>query len=758
MWRDPMTNRIFNRHFLFTAQKLFKQLLIIHFFCILLFCFFTMSLGQESIEERESALRSLPQDTHRVDILWRLSYDISASDPKKAELYALEAIELGKKLNYSLGLAKSYTALAISFYVRGDYASHSENLQKALDLYREMDDQEGEAKILNNLGASYYARGNFQKSLEFYFKALEISEEKILTSLHARVLNNIGEIYEKLKNPDQALEYYEESYKIFSPMEGVESEKAYILLNIGKIHSSKGNLDFAIQNYDQALSIFLKLDEKLYIAECYRNIGEVFFSQKNQQKALEYLNKSLEIREEIQDKNGIAECFLSIGSIHSQLNNHSLSKSFSKKSLDLAIEIGAKEIEMKALQNLSDQELAFGNHASALNYFKKYTKLKDSMLGIETIKQLAELQTKYDFEQAGLENTKLRMENELHEQTIQKQIYIGILVTACLGLVIILAIVFFKGQQKQKNIRLLLAEKTAYIDQLFESAQEAIVMADKDGRVLRMNDEFTRLFGYTIKEVLGKTLDNLIASEEYQDEASEVTKKVAKGEKVTFETVRQSKNGTKIQVSVLGSPIIVEDKMVAVYGIYRDITDRKKSEKALQYSIKQWQTTFDAMNDPVCILDEDYKISRCNQAMLDYLGKSNNDIIGQYSWKIIHGTEENIKDCPAEKSRQTKTREKLVLKMGKKWIDFTADPILDESGKVKEVVHILSDITTRKQAEEALNKHTEELEMFNKAMVDRENRIIEMKEEVNNLCEKLGQKHVYPQIWLSENHDKKSQQ
>ena len=48
-----------------------------------------MSLGQESIEERESALKSLPQDTDRVDILWRFSYDISASDPEKAELYAL---------------------------------------------------------------------------------------------------------------------------------------------------------------------------------------------------------------------------------------------------------------------------------------------------------------------------------------------------------------------------------------------------------------------------------------------------------------------------------------------------------------------------------------------------------------------------------------------------------------------------------------------------------------------------------------------
>jgi len=751
-----MTKGIFNRNIVFSSRKLLKQLLIM-FFVVLLLYSFSISSGQESIEKREIELKSLPEDTHRVDILWRLSYDISASSPEKAELYALEAIELGKKLRYKLGLAKSYTALAISFYIRGNYTSHSENLQKALDLYREMDDQEGEAKILNNLGASYYARGNYQKSLELYFDALELSQKNSMTSLNARVLNNIGEIYEKLENLDQSLEYYNESFKIFSSIEGVEREKAYLLLNIGRIHYSIENMDFALQNYEQALSMFLKLDEKYYLADCYKNMGEVYLSQGNPEKALEYLNSSLEIREDIQDKNGIAECFLFLGSIHGQLNNVSLSKSFFKKSLDIAIEIGAKEIEMKALQNLSDQELVLGNTVSAFDYFKKYSALKDSLLGVETRKQLAKLQMRYDLEQKDQENLRLRMDNELHKQTIQKQIYTGILIAVCLALVLILAILFFKGQQRQKKVGLLLAEKTAYIDQLFESAQEAIVMADREGRILRVNSEFTRLFGYPIDEVLGKTLDNLVAPGEDHDEASEITKKVAEGKKVTFETIRQCKDGTKIHVSVLGSPIIVKGEIVAVYGIYRNITDRKKSEEALQYSAKQWQTTFDAMNDPICILNEENKIKRCNQAMLNNLGKSNGDIIGEFCWKIVHGTKESIKDCPMQKMMNTKTRESLVLKMGKKWFEITVDPVADESGKIKEVVHILSDITKRKRTEEEFKKHTEELEIFNKAMVDREKRIIEMKEEVNHLCEKLNKKPVYPQIWLSEVNDRKSQ-
>jgi len=139
----------------------------------------------------------------------------------------------------------------------------------------------------------------------------------------------------------------------------------------------------------------------------------------------------------------------------------------------------------------------------------------------------------------------------------------------------------------REHTEMKLRTEKAYIDQLFESAQEAIVVVDKDGSVLRANNEFIRLFGYTIDEVIGASLDDLIASKEYYDKAVSVTKKVAEGEKIAFETMRQRKDGTLLNVSVLASPIIVDDELVAVYGIYRDITELKKAEKALQERSKE---------------------------------------------------------------------------------------------------------------------------------------------------------------------------
>ncbi len=546
------------------------------------FCFHLFSFGQTKIEDLEKELNRLPEDIHRVDFLCRLSFAIFTSSPEKAEKYALEAIELGKKLGYKKGVARGYSKLAISFHIRGNYTLALENYQKSLNLYKEMGDPEGAAKTLNNLGILFLDQGNYQKSLEYYFNALDVFEKDGKKIPAAGVLNNIGEIYKKLDKLNQALEYYNKSFEIYSNMDGFEREKAHVLINIGRIHFNKRDMSFALKYYQQALYISLNFDEKSYIAACYKNIGEIYLSQKNFKKALKYLNKSLEIIEEIGDKHSIAECFLSIGKIYSELRNLLLSKSYNIKSLDIAQKIGAKEIEMKALRNLSDQEFALGNHAAALDYLKKYSVLKDKIFGIETKKQLAELETKYDTEKKEKENIRLRMRNEIQEQIIQKQLYVGILVTVCLILVVILAIVFFRGRQKQKKANLLLLQEKAYVDQLFESAQEAIVLADEDGRVLRVNSEFIRLFGYTIDEVIGSSLDDLIAPEKYYDEAVSTTKKVLGGEKVAFETVRRCKDRTLHNVSVLASPIIVDGESAAVYAIYRDITELKLAEKALE--------------------------------------------------------------------------------------------------------------------------------------------------------------------------------
>ena len=137
----------------------------------------------------------------------------------------------------------------------------------------------------------------------------------------------------------------------------------------------------------------------------------------------------------------------------------------------------------------------------------------------------------------------------------------------------------------------------AYLDQLFEGAPEGIVMANKDGQVLRANSEFTKLFGYEAGELQGQSLDKLIVPENHYKNASSITKTVSKGESVAFEGVRKRKDGASIDVSVLASPIILNGKLLAVYGIYRDVTEQKKTDKQIKASLKEKEVLLRADKD-----------------------------------------------------------------------------------------------------------------------------------------------------------------
>jgi two-component system cell cycle sensor histidine kinase/response regulator CckA len=139
-----------------------------------------------------------------------------------------------------------------------------------------------------------------------------------------------------------------------------------------------------------------------------------------------------------------------------------------------------------------------------------------------------------------------------------------------------------KGLQVQK----------AYLEQLLECAPEGIALADKNHRIIRTNAQFTRLFGYPPEETIGRVADDLIAPPEKSNEASDITRRVGRGEPIRVETVRRRKDGSPVFVELMAAPVWVGDDHVADYASYRDITERKRSEKelaGLQEQLRQSQ-------------------------------------------------------------------------------------------------------------------------------------------------------------------------
>ncbi len=130
----------------------------------------------------------------------------------------------------------------------------------------------------------------------------------------------------------------------------------------------------------------------------------------------------------------------------------------------------------------------------------------------------------------------------------------------------------------------------------------------------------------------------------------------------------------------------------------------KRMEEALWSSAREWRATFDALNYPVSHMDLEGKIRRCNKAMTNLLGKPFSEIIDHNCCKMMHGILAPIEECPRVRMRETHRRETLELLIGDQWFNIVADPLSDESGSLIGAVHIMSDITESKLAEEALRE------------------------------------------------------
>ena len=132
--------------------------------------------------------------------------------------------------------------------------------------------------------------------------------------------------------------------------------------------------------------------------------------------------------------------------------------------------------------------------------------------------------------------------------------------------------------------------------------------------------------------------------------------------------------------------------------------DRKQAEEALRASALSWDTTFDAITDSVSLIDVEGKILQCNKATANFIGKPINEIVGNTCWELVHGTLEPIEGCPIVRMRETLRPESLELAVDDRVLNVATSPIFDQDGNVAKAVHTITDITDRKQAEEALRE------------------------------------------------------
>jgi len=261
----------------------------------------------------------------------------------------------------------------------------------------------------------------------------------------------------------------------------------------------------------------------------------------------------------------------------------------------------------------------------------------------------------------------------------------------------------------------------AYLAAIVESSDDAIIAKDLDGIIQSSNAAAERLFGYSSAELVGRSVRILIPPDRQREE-DEILEKIGRGERVEhFETVRLSKNGRPIDISLTVSP--VRDASGTIIGVSktaRDITERKRAAAALAAQEEWFRVTLGSIGDGIIASDPDGRVTYMNGVAEALTGWANADARGKPLsdvFQIVNETSRQGIENPAGVVMRSgrivglANHTLLISRDGtERPISDSAAPIFDDADRILGVVLVFRDFTEQRRAEEALAEQHEWLE------------------------------------------------
>jgi PAS domain S-box-containing protein len=257
----------------------------------------------------------------------------------------------------------------------------------------------------------------------------------------------------------------------------------------------------------------------------------------------------------------------------------------------------------------------------------------------------------------------------------------------------------------------------AFLAAIVESSDDAIVSKNLDGIITSWNRAAERIFGYSAEEAIGQPIYIVIPPELVETEAG-ILGRLKRGERIEhYETVRRKKDGGLFDVSLTISPIRNKaGKVLGASKIARDITERKRIEKAMREGEERYRTLFNSIDEGFCIVEViferdnqpvDYRFLEVNPSfekqtgLAGAKGQRMRELAPQHEdyWFEIYGRIA----LTGEPARFQNHAEQLH-----RWYDVFAFRFGDAANR--QVAILFNDITNRKQTEESLAKAKEQLE------------------------------------------------
>ncbi len=308
-----------------------------------------------------------------------------------------QAIGLAEGDSNLLMLAEARHLMAQILFSHGQYAGAVEEMKRAINLREELKDNAKMSTSLNSLGIILTELGDYTGALESCFHSLRIKEELKDKRGISTTLLNIGTIYQRLGNPEQELIMYERSLLM---AEEIADKRLINInhLNIGLLYTKLFNYKKALEYLEGLDADLITLGDKQSAISALLTQGTVFYGLEQFEKAVAKYTDCLELARQTGNLAGISNALMNIGEVKMKMGRLNEARSFIEDAVQIA-QTNELPVYLKdAKFILSEYYANTGDFENALDAYKQYTTIKDDLLNAQNLKQLGELNLKYDLD------------------------------------------------------------------------------------------------------------------------------------------------------------------------------------------------------------------------------------------------------------------------------------------------------------------------------------------------------------------------
>ncbi|MEW4924995.1 tetratricopeptide repeat protein [Algibacter sp. 2305UL17-15] len=455
------------------------------------------SQNTKLIDSLKTELKSSKkEDSVKVMILTRLHEKLMFSKPEEAKQYALQELEISKKIDYTKGIAVGNMHIADYFSNRNendsalyyykiakDYFNQARstrgiifvnhtlstiestngNLDTAIEISKENieliknHEKEGEAKTkfigaqYNALANIYIEKGNYKTALIYAFKALKCFEEINHESRKADVLKQIGDIESGLKNHESSIEYFKQALEIYERFEET-FYAAYTHNSLGISYQNLNDYKTAETYFELAVKNAKTVEDKLGISNALHNLGDIKRLQNKYSEAKKLLFEAKTIVEEENLKLGKVNVLHSLSKIDFHFKNYSGALKKNQEAIEISKSLGAISHLADLYKYRSKLFEGLNKNNDALEFLKLYQTINDSLFTTKKSQQIEELKAIYESEQKESKIAFQKQEIEaLSVQAKNDKLTKTLYGTGMIGFLIIAGLIYFSFNQRMKK-------------------------------------------------------------------------------------------------------------------------------------------------------------------------------------------------------------------------------------------------------------------------------------------------------------------